>query len=330
MHTRTVLRCIIIIIDSVTSVFNTDASLPYNHGLFESLIVKKRIKMDGEGTYCCLTTIIPMCVNLQTLIQAIWIETDNKIATDIGWQPYLATSRKLERSMPIQYLRRSTIAQQYRSELAQQLSKCTGSENADEAWQSVKGAMLAAFNAVCPTSPIRPQNHWISARSLFMIDAQKSIPAGNAYDGARKSLQRQIVKSLRKDLELWSARETDIEILVDDKNRSAVVPFRCLTAMPPEGCMDDKNAQVGRISPEETQLGGRFEVHAQRTDSHKHWISSRSADLNQSVVSETICENEGKTIHSQNRRLERWAEHFKEQSSWNPSTQPVEEPSGPE
>ncbi|GAA48716.1 hypothetical protein CLF_101948 [Clonorchis sinensis] len=50
---------IIIIIDSMTSVFNTDASLPYNHDLFESLIVKKRIKMDGEGTYCCLTTIIP-------------------------------------------------------------------------------------------------------------------------------------------------------------------------------------------------------------------------------------------------------------------------------
>ncbi|GAA53977.1 hypothetical protein CLF_111784 [Clonorchis sinensis] len=54
-----------------------------------------------------------------------------------------------------------------------------------------------------PTSPIRPQDHWISARSLSMIDARKSIPAGNEYDGARKSLKRQIVKSLRKDRELW-------------------------------------------------------------------------------------------------------------------------------
>ncbi|KAG5446649.1 hypothetical protein CSKR_108306 [Clonorchis sinensis] len=65
----------------MTSVFNIDASLSYNHDLLESLIVKKRIKMDGEGTYCCLTTIIPRCLHLQTLIQAIWIETDNKIAT---------------------------------------------------------------------------------------------------------------------------------------------------------------------------------------------------------------------------------------------------------
>ncbi|GAA49355.1 hypothetical protein CLF_102917 [Clonorchis sinensis] len=76
---------IIIIIDSMTSVFNTDASLPYNLVLLENLIVKKRIKMDGEGTYCCLTTIIPRCLRLQTLIQAIWIETDNEIATDIGF-----------------------------------------------------------------------------------------------------------------------------------------------------------------------------------------------------------------------------------------------------
>ncbi|GAA55581.1 glycogen phosphorylase muscle form [Clonorchis sinensis] len=41
---------IIIIIDSMTSVFNTDASMPYNHDLFESLIVKKRIKLNGALT----------------------------------------------------------------------------------------------------------------------------------------------------------------------------------------------------------------------------------------------------------------------------------------
>ncbi|GAA47737.1 hypothetical protein CLF_100740, partial [Clonorchis sinensis] len=38
----------IIIIDSMTSMFNADTSLPYNHDLFESLIVKKKNK-DGWG-----------------------------------------------------------------------------------------------------------------------------------------------------------------------------------------------------------------------------------------------------------------------------------------
>ncbi|GAA51998.1 hypothetical protein CLF_107197 [Clonorchis sinensis] len=72
---------------------------------------------------------------------------------------------------------------QYRSELAQQLSTVnqysTGSEHVDEAWQNVKGAMLVAFSAVCPTFPIRPQDHWLSSKSLSMIDARKSIPACN-------------------------------------------------------------------------------------------------------------------------------------------------------
>ncbi|KER29237.1 hypothetical protein T265_04084 [Opisthorchis viverrini] len=32
----------------------------------------------------------------------------------------------------------------------------------------------------------------------------------------------------------------------------------------------------------------------------------------------------GSLIHSQKRRLERWAEHFEEQFCWPPATQPVE------
>ncbi|KER30173.1 hypothetical protein T265_03330 [Opisthorchis viverrini] len=46
---------IIIIIDSMISVFNTDASLPYNRDLSEILIVKKRIKWMGEGLSASLT-----------------------------------------------------------------------------------------------------------------------------------------------------------------------------------------------------------------------------------------------------------------------------------
>ncbi|KER26358.1 hypothetical protein T265_06403 [Opisthorchis viverrini] len=38
---------IIIIMDSMTPVFNTDASLPYNRDLLERLIVKKRVKVKG-------------------------------------------------------------------------------------------------------------------------------------------------------------------------------------------------------------------------------------------------------------------------------------------
>ncbi|KER20232.1 hypothetical protein T265_11172 [Opisthorchis viverrini] len=45
--TRSSSISISIIAESMTSVFNSDSSLAYNQ---ESLIVKKRIKMDEEGT----------------------------------------------------------------------------------------------------------------------------------------------------------------------------------------------------------------------------------------------------------------------------------------
>ncbi|KER27312.1 hypothetical protein T265_05636 [Opisthorchis viverrini] len=41
---------ITIFIDSMTSMFNTDALLSYKHDVFENLIVEKRVKVDGEGT----------------------------------------------------------------------------------------------------------------------------------------------------------------------------------------------------------------------------------------------------------------------------------------
>ncbi|GAA51116.1 poly(A) polymerase, partial [Clonorchis sinensis] len=142
----------IIIIDSMTSVFNIDASLPYNHGLFESLIVKKRIKMDGEWTYCCLTTIIPRCIHLQTLIQAIWIETDNKIATDIGL--YASSRVRVKR-------------------------RFTGEDECEDS------------GFIC--RPAWYEEHC----GCYMHTIRQRIRR-------RKSIKRQVVKSLRKDRELWS------------------------------------------------------------------------------------------------------------------------------
>ncbi|KER33153.1 hypothetical protein T265_00855 [Opisthorchis viverrini] len=60
----------IVLTDSITSEFNNGASIPYNHNLFEGIIVKERIHIDEEGNVKCL--------HLQLLIQAIWIATDNK------------------------------------------------------------------------------------------------------------------------------------------------------------------------------------------------------------------------------------------------------------
>ena len=56
----------------------------------------------------------------------------------------------------------------------------------------------------------------------------------------------------------------------------------------------------------------------------------RSTGSRKPGVSETITEKDGSVIHSQQRRLERWAEHFGEQSNQPPATESVQKPSEPE
>ncbi|KER21331.1 hypothetical protein T265_10331 [Opisthorchis viverrini] len=117
----------------------------------------------------------------------------------------------------------------------------------------------------------------MSTRSLSMIDDRNATPAGNEYDGARKSLKRQIVKSLRKDRELWwTSKAREMEKAFATGNSRALYQL------------------------------------------------IRSTGPRKATVSETINEKDGSLIHSQKRRLERWAEHFEEQFSWPPATQPVE------
>ncbi|TNN07819.1 hypothetical protein EWB00_007437, partial [Schistosoma japonicum] len=42
----------------------------------------------------------------------------------------------------------------------------------------------------------------------------------------------------------------------------------------------------------------------------------REMGIRNPTVSETISEKDGSTIHCQSRRLDRWAEHFREQFNW--------------
>ncbi|KER19190.1 hypothetical protein T265_11952 [Opisthorchis viverrini] len=67
---------LITIIDSISSLFNTDALLPYNHDLFESFIVKKRVKVYGGGT----------CLKLANAARALEIRA---FASSVTLQPEL-------------------------------------------------------------------------------------------------------------------------------------------------------------------------------------------------------------------------------------------------
>ena len=78
-------------------------------------------------------------------------------------------------------------------------------------WSQILEAMKKASLSSCGLTK-RTTKPWVSADTLRLLDARRSIQAKHEYDTTRKSLKRQIHASLRKDREAWwSDRATEME-----------------------------------------------------------------------------------------------------------------------
>ncbi|CAH8459438.1 unnamed protein product [Dicrocoelium dendriticum] len=59
----------------------------------------------------------------------------------------------------------------------------------------------------------RQHEHWVSSRSLELIDARRHIPAGSEHNETRKELRAKLRASLKKDCKSWwSRRATEMEM----------------------------------------------------------------------------------------------------------------------
>ncbi|KER29609.1 hypothetical protein T265_03808 [Opisthorchis viverrini] len=80
----------------MTSVLNTNASLPYNHDLFESLIVEKRIKPDHHVKVAALGRALSNC-----LITDSPKPTHTSYGSETTFVKHLKTSQFLCSNRPI-------------------------------------------------------------------------------------------------------------------------------------------------------------------------------------------------------------------------------------
>ncbi|GAA28385.1 hypothetical protein CLF_104315 [Clonorchis sinensis] len=165
----------------------------------------------------------------------------------------------------MQYLLRTSKVQQCPSELAQRLSTvnqhCAGNEDVDEGSQNVEGTMLTAFNSASTTSPIGPND-----QDVIEI-ARKRMAVVHEHDIAYKSLKRQIVKSLRKDRELWwTMKVRELESYFTTGNSRALYQLIRSTghmkATRVYGCEEDAN--FGYRSHEERN----YEASLRKTRNH--------------------------------------------------------------
>jgi hypothetical protein len=133
----------------------------------------------------------------------------------------------------------------------------------------IKEKMFSAHIATNISGGRKKPKGWISSASAALLDARTKIPQDTIHDTKRKSLRRQLTKSLKNDREQWWIAK----------------------------CKEmEKAAAIG--------------------DSRRLFRLIKDTGPRKPSVSELIKEADGSWINSQNRRLERWAEHYKDQFSW--------------
>ncbi|CAH8541331.1 unnamed protein product [Dicrocoelium dendriticum] len=72
--------------------------------------------------------------------------------------------------------------------------------------------LLAADKSSCGMSN-RQHGHWVSSRSLELIDARRHMPAGSEHTENRKELLANLRASLKRDRESWwSVRASEMEV----------------------------------------------------------------------------------------------------------------------
>ena len=91
----------------------------------------------------------------------------------------------------------------YQGELSRRLAEQAHPENPNECWLHIKENMLASEEAT-RNLDTRPRNkRWISTTSVTLLNTRRLIPPDSMYNEKRKTLRRQITRSLKNDREQW-------------------------------------------------------------------------------------------------------------------------------
>ena len=121
----------------------------------------------------------------------------------------------------------------------------------------------------CSVSEVQTTKPWILSASVALLKHRQCIPSDASFDTQRKSVKRQLTKSLKKDHEQWWI---------------------------------EKAKEI-----EQANAAG---------NSRKLFQLIRNTGPRKPNVSETIRSSDGTIVHSVEQRLNRWANHFKNQFSW--------------
>jgi hypothetical protein len=124
------------------------------------------------------------------------------------------------------------IKQQFQTHLAQALP-AEPSQDVNSQWHLISTALRETGSSVCGTVNTTSSRHWISDKTVALLESRKRIPPGREHNAKRRAIRHQVKKSVRDDREAWWARKAE-EMEAAQKTGNARRLFQLIRATGPQ------------------------------------------------------------------------------------------------
>ncbi|GAA56762.1 AP2-associated kinase [Clonorchis sinensis] len=111
------------------------------------------------------------------------------------------------------------VKRNYQNQLVECLPDGTVSDINDH-WEKISKALLKVGTSVCGTTQPTSFKHWISDRTVSLLETRRQIPPGRHHNSTRRIIRRQVKLSVRANREAWWTRKA--EEMEDAKNAGNV------------------------------------------------------------------------------------------------------------
>ncbi|GAA50559.1 glucosidase 2 subunit beta [Clonorchis sinensis] len=111
------------------------------------------------------------------------------------------------------------VKQNYQNQLVECLPDGTVSD-INGHWEKISKALLKVGTSVCGTTQPTSFKHWISDRTVSLLETRRQIPPGRHHNSTRRIIRRQVKLSVRADREAWWTRKA--QEMEDAKNAGNV------------------------------------------------------------------------------------------------------------
>ncbi|CAH8658247.1 unnamed protein product [Dicrocoelium dendriticum] len=123
------------------------------------------------------------------------------------------TGRRTKRPLRLatEKLSQSSVRQAYQEALRIELPLSCPNDT-ELQWNRISAAMHDAGASACGTISRHRTSHWISERSVNLLESRRHLPAGSEHNVTRRAIRRELKRSLRADKEAWwTSRAQEME-----------------------------------------------------------------------------------------------------------------------